>query len=115
MSIAALVDHIRALVVADTTLSGLNLGLVNYGIPTKLPAIYIDGLTFVDDKQSSHSFNLCYVTTDLSIGQIDIAHKVLTALKQSNCIQAQGLLPRPEPELKRNRWFIPCIYYPAWL
>lgn len=115
MSITALVDHVRALIAADATLSSLNLGLVNYGIPSKLPAIYIDGLSFVDDNQDSHTFNLCFVTTDLSIGQLDVARKILEAIKKSSCIQTKGLLPRPEPELKRNRWMIPCTFYPGWL
>ena len=115
MSALALVEHIRSLVVADTTLAGLNLGLVNYGIPTKLPAIYIDAITDLDDKLGRQTFNLCYVTTDLSIEQLDVARTVKAAIQKSHCIQAQQLLPRPEPDNKRNRWIIPCTFYPTRL
>ncbi|GFE72374.1 hypothetical protein [Novosphingobium sp. TCA1] len=115
MSIKALITHIQELVSAQSGLAGLNLGLVNYGVPTKLPAIYIDGLTFLDDKLNSHTFNLCYVTTDLSIEQLDYAKLILAALQGSPCVQAQQLLPRPEPENKRNRWIIPCVFFPRAL
>ncbi|WP_188063740.1 hypothetical protein [Sphingobium sp. KCTC 72723] len=115
MSIQLLVDHIRALVAADASLATLNVGDVNYGIPSKLPAIYIDGMTFTDDKQDSHRFNICYVTTDLSIVQFDYAQNILNAIKQSAAIVTLGLLPRPEPEKSRNRWIIPCTYIPAAL
>lgn len=110
MSVAALVTHIRTLIAADTTLSSLKLGLVNYGIPKVLPAIYIDAIIDTDDKQSSMTFNICFVTNDMTIEQFDNAQKVKTAIQQSHCIKAQGLLPRPEVD--RNRWIIPCEFYP---
>lgn len=115
MSIKGLVDHIQSLIQANPSLTAVNLGLVNYGIPKALPAVYIDALTCVDDKLDRHTFNLCYVTTDMSIEQIDIARAILGALQESHCVQAQQLLPRPEPENKRNRWIIPCAFYPNYL
>jgi hypothetical protein len=117
MSIQLLVNHISDLVRADASLNKLKLGLVKYGIPKAedLPAIYIDGLTFTDDKQDRHTFNICYVTTDLSLAQFDYAQSILTAIKNGGTIETRGLLPRPEPELHRNRWMIPCVYIPATL
>ena len=115
MSIKALVTHIQELVSAQSGLADLKLGLIKYGIPDKLPAIYLDGMTFLDDKLESHTFNVCYVTTDLSIEQLDYARLILTALQSSRCIQAQQLLSRPEPENKRNRWVIPCVFFPRAL
>lgn len=111
MSIKALVDHIRDLVRADPTLSGLKLGLIDFGIPKTLPAIYLDGIVFDDNNRSNHAFNLCYVTEDMSIVQLDYAQAILKALQQSPAIRASTLLPRPEPENKRNRWIIPCVFY----
>lgn len=115
MSIKPLITHIQSLIAADTSLAKLNVGLVNYGIPSKLPAIYLDGITYLDDKQDSYTFNVCYVTTDMSIDQLDVAHALLSALKLSPCVQAQQLLARPEPEQKRSRWMIPCRFYPNLL
>lgn len=112
MSTATLIQHIRSLIVADPSLASLNLGLVNYGIPSKLPAVYLDAIVDVDDKLNCQTFNLCFVTNDLSIEQFDVAQRIKLAIQQSHCIQAQGLLPRPEPENKRNRWIIPCRFYP---
>lgn len=115
MSVSALVNHIRDLIAADTTLNSLNLGLVNFGIPAKLPAIYIDGIVFNDTIRTHITFNLCYVTTDMGIEQFDIVQNVLEAVQESHAIVASALLPRPEPENKRNRWLIPCTFYPARL
>jgi len=112
VGVKALVDHIRDLVRADPTLNSLNWGLVDYGIPSKLPAIYIDGIVFDDTIRTKMNFNLCYVTNDLSISQIDIAQKVLRSVQESHALIAATLLPRPEPENKRNRWIIPCTFYP---
>ncbi|QCB39202.1 hypothetical protein E5554_16030 [Sphingobium sp. PAMC28499] len=115
MSAAKLANHIRELIAADATLSSLNLGLVNFGIPAKLPAIYIDGIVFDDTIRTHITFNLCYVTTDLSIEQFDVAQRILEAVQESNALTASSLLPRPEPENKRNRWMIPCKAYPSRL
>lgn len=115
MSATKLVNHIRDLIAADATLSSLNLGLINFGIPTKLPAIYIDGIVFDDTIRTHITFNLCYVTTDMSIEQFDVAQKVLEAVQESNAVTASTLLPRPEPENKRNRWIIPSKAYPSRL
>jgi len=115
MSIKVLVDHIQSLIEANPELTSINLGLVNYGIPKVLPAVYIDALTNLDDKLNSHRFNLCYVTADMSIEQLDVAQSILDTVKQSPCLHAQQLLPRPEPENKRNRWIIPCVFYPSAL
>lgn len=113
MSMAALVNHIRTLIAADTSLSGLKLGLVDYGIPKKVPAIYIDAISDTDDKLSKQTFNLCYVTSDMALEQFDVARSIKLAIQQSHCIQAQGLLPRPEVD--RNRWIIPCEFFPSRL
>jgi hypothetical protein len=111
-----LVAHITALIAADTTLTAkLNSKWLFYGLPQAFPSIYIDGLYVVDDKLDTHTFNLHFVTADLGIEQLDTAKQVLAAIQASGCIQAQGLLPRPEPENKRNRWMIPCRFFPAYL
>jgi hypothetical protein len=80
-------------------------------IPPKLPAIYLDGIVLTDDKQDRWTFNICFVTTDMSLAAIERGKMILRALQVSHCIQAQGLLPRPEVDLKRNRFIIPCVAY----
>lgn len=115
MSIKALVTHIQELVSAQSGLANLKLGLVKFELPKVFPSIYLDGLTFVDDKLERHTFNVCFVSKDMSIEQLDYAKLILAALKQSRCIQAQQLLHRPEPENGVNRWVIPCVFFPRAL
>jgi hypothetical protein len=115
MSISLLIQHIQTLIAADTTLNKLNLGLVNYGIPKKLPAIYIDGIVFDDNNRSHYTLNICYVTNDMTIVQLDYAQAILTAIQQSHAIRASQLIPRPEPDKTVNGWIIPCTYYPGRL
>lgn len=115
MSIKQLVTHINALVKADPSLAAIIPGLVFYGVPKDLPAIYIDGVNIDTNNRTTISFNLCYVTTDMSVVQFDKALSILTAVQQSPAIVASRLIARPEPASKVNGWIIPCVFYASRL
>ncbi|MCC4257003.1 hypothetical protein [Sphingobium lactosutens] len=115
MSISLLVQHINALVKADPTLAGINPGLVNYGIPSKLPAIYIDAVTLDTNNRTNMTFNLVYATNKMAVTEFDTAQAILAALQESQAIIASRLIPRAEPEANVSSWFIPCIFYASKL
>lgn len=109
---ADLAAHIKTLIEADPAITKtLPREWFYPQIPSKLPAIYLDGLVMTDDKLDRWTFNICFVTTDMTLAAIETAKSIRIALQSSHCILAQQVLPRPEVELKRNRFIIPCIAY----
>lgn len=109
---ADLAKHIQDMIAADPAITrDLPREWFYPHIPPKLPAIYLDGVVLTDDKQDRWTFNVCFVTTDMTLNAIERGKQIMRALQSSHCIQAQGLLPRPEVELKRNRFIIPCVAY----
>ena len=109
---ADLAKHIQDLIAANPAITkGLPKEWFYPHLPSKLPAIYLDGIVMTDDKQDRWTFNICFVTTDMTLGAIETARLIRMALQGSHCIQAQQVLPRPEVELKRNRFIIPCVAY----
>jgi hypothetical protein len=107
-----LANHIMDLIRADTELvASLHSKWFYVGVPETFPSIYIDGLYLLDDKIDTWRFNVSLATTDMSLGALSLAQKLLAALQQSHCVSAQGILPRPEPDNKRNRFLVPCSAY----
>lgn len=113
---ADLAKHIQTLISANPEITkGLPKEWFFAQLPSKLPAIYLDGLVMTDDKQDRWTFNICFATTDMTLGAIETARLIRIALQVSHCIQAQQVLPRPEVDLKRNRFIIPCVAYMKYL
>lgn len=107
-----LTNHIMNLIRADTTLvSKLDKAWFYTGVPKTVPSVYLDGLYLVDDKIDTWSFNISFVTSDMSLAGLEIAQQVKAALQASHCIAAQTMLVRPEPDNKRTRYLIPCSAY----
>lgn len=109
---ADLAAHIQSLILANPDITK-DMGREWFypHVPPKLPAIYLDALVLTDDKQDRWTFNVCYVTTDMTLNAMERGKLIMKALQASHCIQAQGLLPRPEIDLKRNRFIIPCVAF----
>ena len=104
-----LTNHIMALIEQDTGLLGeLSSKWFYFGVPQTFPSIYLDGLYLVDDKLDTWNFNISFATNDMSLEGLETAKQVRNALQASNCIHAQSILVRPEPENKRTRYLIPC-------
>lgn len=109
---ADLAKHIQNLIAANPEITkALPKEWFFASIPPKLPAIYLDGIVMTDDKQDRWTFNICFVTTDMSLNSYEVAKQIRIALQASHCIQVQQVLPRPEVDLKRNRFIIPCVAY----
>lgn len=104
-----LTTHIMNLIRADTTLvSKLDRNWFYTGVPKTVPSIYLDGLFLVDDKIDTWSFNISFVTSDMSLAGLEIAQQVKAALQASRCIVAQGIVVHPEADNNRTRYLIPC-------
>jgi len=104
-----LIAHIQALIAADSSLaSKLGANSFYFGVPQTVPSVYLDGLYLVDDKLDTWRFNISYLTTDMSLSGLEVAQQLKTALQQSNCIAAEAIAVRPEPDAKRTRYLITC-------